>query len=50
MGRLALIVRPALARLPDKMKSQPAIVMLLAIGRQESRFLRREQIGGPARS
>lgn len=47
---LTRIIRPALTRLPDKMTSQPAIIMLLAIGLQESRFLHREQIGGPARS
>lgn len=40
---------PALALLPDAMDSAPARVMLLSIGLQESRFLYRQQIGGPAR-
>lgn len=42
-------VDPALARLPAKMDTPAARVMLLAIGLQESRFLHRRQIGGPAR-
>lgn len=36
--------------LPCRFFSPEAIVMLLAIGLQESRFQHREQIGGPARS
>lgn len=42
-------VDPALALLPAKMDTPAARVMLLAIGLQESRFLHRRQIGGPAR-
>jgi hypothetical protein len=34
--------------LPCRFASNEAIVMLLAIGLQESRFQHREQIGGPA--
>lgn len=43
-------IEPALALLPAKMSSQQAEVMLLAIGLQESRFVHRRQIKGPARS
>ncbi|WMD20918.1 hypothetical protein RAS12_00675 [Achromobacter seleniivolatilans] len=42
-------IDPALALLPAKMDSAAARVMLLAIGLQESRFVHRRQIGGPAR-
>lgn len=42
-------ISPALALLPANMDSVAARVMLLAIGLQESRFLHRRQIGGPAR-
>lgn len=35
--------------LPDKMHSERADLLLLGIGFQESRFLYRKQIGGPAR-
>ena len=42
-------IDPALALLPARMDSLAARVMLLAIGLQESRFLHRRQIGGPAR-
>lgn len=42
-------IEPALALLPAKMDTPAARVMLLAIGLQESRFLHRRQIGGPAR-
>lgn len=42
-------IEPALAFLPTKMDTPEAMVMLLAIGLQESRFLHRRQIGGPAR-
>lgn len=45
---LRLISR-TLEYLPDRMTSAAAIVMLLAIGLQESRFVHRRQIGGPAR-
>ncbi|WP_343718879.1 hypothetical protein [Achromobacter dolens] len=40
---------PALALLPAGMDTPAARVMLLAIGLQESRFVHRRQIGGPAR-
>jgi hypothetical protein len=40
---------PALALLPPAMDTPQARVLLLAIGLQESRFLHRRQIGGPAR-
>lgn len=42
-------IEPALALLPARMNSPQALVMLLAIGLQESRFRHRRQIGGPAR-
>ena len=38
-----------LALLPARMDTPEARVMLLAIGLQESRFVHRRQIGGPAR-
>ncbi|MFE0843120.1 hypothetical protein [Achromobacter insolitus] len=41
-------VNPALALLPVKMATTAARVQLLAIGLQESRFLHRRQIKGPA--
>lgn len=53
---MATAVEPALAWLPPKMTSPEAIVMLLAIGLQESRFEHRYQVlndpntKGPARS
>lgn len=43
-------IEPALLLLPAKMCSPQAEVMLLAIGLQESRFVHRRQIRGPARS
>jgi len=43
------IIRPALAELPAAMRGDKAEVMLLAIGLQESRFIHRKQIGGPAK-
>ena len=43
-------VAPALALFPPKLTSPAARVMLLAIGLQESRFIYRRQIAGPARS
>jgi len=49
MNPLADIIRPALAELPAKMRGDKAEVMLLAIGLQESRFIYRKQIGGPAK-
>lgn len=42
-------IKPALSLLPDMMDTPAARVMLLAIGLQESRFIHRRQIGGPAR-
>ena len=42
-------IDPALALLPAKMDTSAVRVMLLAIGLQESRFIHRRQIGGPAR-
>lgn len=40
----------ALDMLPEKMRSDKARVILLAIGLQESRLTHRKQIGGPAKS
>ena len=42
-------IEPALALLPARMKSKKAVVMMLVIGLQESRFIHRRQIKGPAR-
>ncbi|MFY3333355.1 hypothetical protein ACOTEH_24035 [Achromobacter xylosoxidans] len=42
-------ITPALALFPASMDIPAARVMLLAIGLQESRFMYRQQIGGPAR-
>ena len=43
-------IRPALAALPARMRSREAVVMLLAIGLQESEFKHRRQMAdGPAR-
>ena len=42
-------IEPALLLLPARMESPQAVVMMLAIGLQESRFTHRRQIGGPAR-
>ncbi|MDX3986256.1 MAG: hypothetical protein QHC88_13475 [Achromobacter sp.] len=42
-------VTPALTLLPPAMGAPQARVLLLAIGLQESRFLHRRQVGGPAR-
>jgi len=44
-----LILLPALSMLPERMNTQAARAMLLAIGLQESRFTHRRQIRGPAR-
>lgn len=44
-----LSIDHALTLLPARMDSPQARVMLLAIGLQESRFIHRRQIGGPAR-
>jgi hypothetical protein len=43
------VIDPSLALLPAAMNTPQARVMLLAIGLQESRFIHRRQIGGPAR-
>lgn len=43
-----LVIEPALLLLPARLDSPRALVMLLAIGLQESRFTARRQIGGPA--
>lgn len=42
-------INPAMKLLPAKMSSTKSLIMLLAIGLQESRFEHRRQIGGPAR-
>lgn len=47
---LEVAITPALKLLPEKMASDKAKVMLMAIGLQESRLIHRRQIGGPARS
>lgn len=41
-------IAAALSLLPDRMTSTEAVVQMLAIGLQESRFEHRHQIGGPA--
>lgn len=41
-------INPAFELLPAKMDSAAARIQLLAIGLQESRFIHRQQIGGPA--
>ena len=46
---LQVVIYPGLALLPKQMSSPAAIVMLLTIGMQESRFIYRRQVGGPAR-
>lgn len=43
------VIPAAMSLLPERMDTPPARVMLLAIGLQESRFLHRKQINGPAR-
>lgn len=47
---LKIAIDPALDRLPAKFDSTAARVMLLSIGQQESRFIYRAQVGGPAKS
>lgn len=50
IDQVARFVLPAaFSLLPPEMRSQQASALLLAIGLQESRFLHRRQIGGPAR-
>ena len=46
---LQVVIYPGLALLPKQMNSPAAIAMLLTIGLQESRFIYRRQVGGPAR-
>jgi len=46
---LALAINPALSLLPERMTSDPARAMLIAIALQESSLKHRAQIGGPAR-
>lgn len=45
---LSAIINPALSLLPERMESDAARVMLLAIGLQESGLAARVQRGGPA--
>lgn len=40
---------PAFDLLPERMRDQRAVVMMIAIGLQESRLIHRKQIGGPAK-
>lgn len=50
LGHVSLtIVSPAMRLLPNGMDSYAARALLLAIGLQESRFIHRAQINGPAR-
>lgn len=42
-------IMPALELLPERMNNKKAIVMMIAIGLQESRLIHRKQIGGPAK-
>lgn len=44
------VINPGFSLLPPALISTPAKAMLIAIGLQESRFISRMQIGGPARS
>lgn len=44
------VVIPGLKLLPKKMDTPEARAMLLAIGLQESKWIHRKQIGGPAKS
>lgn len=46
---LRFSIEPAFSLLPEHMRSPAAETMLLSIGLQESRFLHRRQVGGPAR-
>lgn len=43
------VMPAALSVLPARMDTAPARAMLVAVGLQESRFLHRQQSGGPAR-
>lgn len=45
---LAQVIAPALGLLASKMDAREARVLLLAIAGQESGFLTRQQVGGPA--
>lgn len=42
-------IDPALSLLPPSLDTPQARILMLAIGLQESRFLHRRQLGGPAR-
>lgn len=44
-----MFILPGLSILPERMDSPEARAMLFAIGMQESRFMHRRQIRGPAR-
>ncbi|SKC78207.1 hypothetical protein SAMN05445504_2355 [Burkholderia sp. CF099] len=46
---ISTAIAPALGFLPRQMDTPEARVMLLSIGLQESRFMARQQVGGPAR-
>lgn len=46
---LRTVVEPGLDLLPSRMDTNPARVLMMAIGLQESRLVHRRQIGGPAR-
>lgn len=46
---ISAAVSPGLKLLPENFTSERAVTMLVAIGLQESRFVHRRQIGGPAR-
>lgn len=43
------VIDPMFRLLPEKMNSKEALVLLLAIGLQESRLIHRKQINGPAK-
>lgn len=47
---VAVGILPALRLLPERMTSESAVRMILAVGLQESLFEHRQQIRGPARS
>lgn len=46
---ISAAIEPGLKLLPEKFTSERAVTLLVAIGLQESRFVHRRQIGGPAR-
>lgn len=49
LNEIKAVIAEAFKLLPVKMHGDAAVVMLLAIGLQESRFAARRQVGGPAR-